>query len=214
MFRPLTDDQTNATGGRMDQDGVAGLHDIRLAQQHAGRHAADHHRGGDTVVDAVGQRNEPRRRHDALLGIRAFRRRRIGDALAQREAGDAGADRLDHAGALQPDRRGKRFDRVNAAALEHVAIVDRDRAVAHPHLSGPGFAGFDLLESQDLGAAGGVEAESLAHVRLCSANTFDRFSIMSARSLSALNRGCDAMYGDITTLSNFKSSSSLRPGNS
>ena len=59
--------------------------------------------GGRALVDAVRQRDEARGRHDAQLGIGAFRHAGIGDAIADREARHVGPDRLDHAGAFEPD---------------------------------------------------------------------------------------------------------------
>ena len=130
-----------------------------------------------------------------------------GDAVADRKAAHVGSDRVDHARAFEPDAGGKRFHRMHAAPHQHVAIVDGDRHVAHAHLSGTGRPHFDVFEAQHLGAAVLMETKRLAH-----ASSFDRRSIMSARSSSALKRGCAAMCGDSTTLLNLKSSSSRRPG--
>ena len=66
MLGPLAHDQADAAGGGMDQDGVAGLHRIGFVQQIARGHAADHHRGGGALVDAVRQRDHARGRHKRI----------------------------------------------------------------------------------------------------------------------------------------------------
>src|SRR5258705_13811656 len=75
---------------------------------------------------------------------------------------------------------------MHAAAHQDVAVIDGDRRVAHAHLAGAGRANLDVLDAQHLGPAMAVEAKGLAH----NASSFDGRSIMSARSSSALKRGC------------------------
>src|SRR5262249_12215026 len=145
---------------------------------------------------------------DAEFGIRAFRHAGAGDAVADRKAADVGSDRIDHARAFEPDAGGKRLHRMHPAPHQHVAIVDGDRHVADAHLSGTAVAPLDVFEVQHHGATVLMETKRFAH----DASSFDSNSIMSARSSSALKRGCAAMCGDRTTLSNPKSSSSRRPG--
>src|SRR5262249_45986987 len=106
------------------------------------------------------------------------------------------------------DPGGKRLHRRHAAPHQHVAIVDGDRHVADAHLSGAGGAHLDVFEAQHLGAAVLMETKRLAH----EVSSFDRPSIMSARSSSALKRGCAAICGDRTTLSNPKSRAHRRRG--
>src|SRR5262249_15831441 len=126
----------------------------------------------------------------------------------ERKAAHIGPDRVDHARAFEADAGGKRFHRMHPASHQHVAIVDGDRHVADADLSGARGAHLNVFEAQHLGAAVLMETKPLAH----DASSFDRPSIMSARSSSALKRGCAAICGDKTTLSNPKSSSSRRPG--
>ena len=57
MFGPLAEDQADAAGRGMQQDGIAGFDPIGLADQILRRQALQHHRGGGLVVDTVGQFN-------------------------------------------------------------------------------------------------------------------------------------------------------------
>ena len=163
MLRPLAQDQADAAGRRMHQDRVAGLHGIGVAQEIARGHAADHHRRRRALVDAVRQLHHARRRHVARLRIGAVRPGHAGDAVADRDVRHAGPDRLDHAGALEPDAGGKRAHLVDAAADQHVAIIDRDRRVPHAHLTGGGRREVHVLPLHHLRSAVLVEAERLAH---------------------------------------------------
>ena len=80
---------------------------------------------------------------------------------------------------------------MHAPTHQHVAVIDRDRDVADAHLCGTGSADVDVLEAQYLGAAVLMETKGLAHA----ASSRDRPSISSARSSSALKRGCAATCG-------------------
>src|SRR5262249_10961358 len=131
-----------------------------------------------------------------------------GAGAPKRNAATAGPAGAVPARPFDPVVGGKGFPRMPPPPHQHVAIVDGDRQVAHAHLSGTGVAHFDVFEAQHLGAAVLMETKRLAH----GASSFDRRSIISARSSSALKRGCAAICGDSATLSNPKSSSSRRPG--
>ena len=66
--------------------------------------------------------------------------------------GHAGADRLDHAGALHAQRQRQRIG-VQAGALVDVDEVDADGMVADAHLAGAGLADLQLDELHRFGAA-------------------------------------------------------------
>ena len=106
MLGPLAEDQADAAGRGVEQDGVAGLDLIGLADQVLRRQALQHHRRGGLVVDAVGQLQQAVGRDQPRFGIGAERRRAIGDAIAGLQVGDPGADFLDHAGASPPSPLG------------------------------------------------------------------------------------------------------------
>ena len=106
MLGPLAEDQADAAGRGMQQNGVAGFDAIGLADQVLRGQALQHHRGRGLVVDAVGQLEQTIGRNQPRLGIGADRRRAVGDAITGLQIGDAGADFLDHAGASPPSPLG------------------------------------------------------------------------------------------------------------
>jgi hypothetical protein len=106
---PLAEQQADAAGRGMEQDGVA-LLDPRLdgaVDQVLGGHALQHHRRRLLVAHALGHLHELRRADQALLAIGA-ELAAIGDPVALLEALHLGADLDDHAGALAADRVGHR----------------------------------------------------------------------------------------------------------
>ena len=74
MLGPLAEDQADAAGRGMQQDGVAGFDAIGLADQILRGQALQHHGGGGLVVDAVGQLEQAIGRDQPRFGIGADRR--------------------------------------------------------------------------------------------------------------------------------------------
>src|SRR6185369_15665912 len=84
------------------------------------------------------------------------------DGIADGQALDAWPHGVDLSGGLPSDAGGELHE---AAAAEHgIRAVQAERPGADADLAPSGFADLDVLQGQDLGAAGGVEADDLAHV--------------------------------------------------
>ena len=103
MLCPLAHDQPDTAGRGVDDDGVARLHAIGAAEQVLRGQALQHHRGGGVEFDTVGQLDQAVGRDHPLGGIGADRAGGIGDAIADGNLGDAGADRQHAPGTLHPD---------------------------------------------------------------------------------------------------------------
>ena len=151
MFRPLAQDLADAAGRCVHEYGVAFLDLVRAADKIPRRHALQHDRRRDPVVDAGGNLHQPVDRTQTLLGVRPHRLR-IGDAIADLEFLHLRADRFDHARAFHAERERQRV-RVQPAAVIDVDEVEADRGVAHQHLARAGGADLDLFPVHFLGAA-------------------------------------------------------------
>ena len=162
MLGPLAEDQADAAGRRMQQDGVAGLDAIGLADQVLRRQALQHHGGGGLVIDAVGQLEQAIGRDQPGFGIGADRRSAIGDAVACLQIGDAGADFLDHAGGLAAETA-RQLRGINPRAVVDVDKVQPHRGVADARFPGPGLAKLDFLPDQNFGTAGFMKADGVRH---------------------------------------------------
>ena len=163
VLRPLTRDEPDAAGRGVDQDGVARLHLIGAVQQVVGSHALEHHGRGGLVGDVVGQGDQTVGRYQPGLGIGADRRCRIGDAVAGLDLADAFAHRLDDAGALHADHRGQPGERVEAAAVVGVDVVEAHGGLAHQRLAGARGADLDILPDQDLRASGLMDLDRFGY---------------------------------------------------
>jgi len=106
VLRPLAEDEADATSRGAQQDGIAGLHPVGLADQVLHRQTFEHHRRGGGVVDGVGQLEQAVGRDQAGLRIGAKRRAAVGDTVTGGEIGDAGADLLDDDGGRRHLRAG------------------------------------------------------------------------------------------------------------
>ena len=71
--------------------------------------------------------------------------------IAGREAGDALADRLDHARALVAEHGGRVAGRVGAAGRVEVGVADAAGGEAHQHLARPRPVELDVLDDERLG---------------------------------------------------------------
>jgi hypothetical protein len=93
------------------------------------------------VVDPLGNRDQHVRGIEAILAVRAERRKAVRDGVADPEAADAGAEGIHHADALESDDHGRVRHRPgvrHAAAVIGVRVVHADRGVADAHLPVPG----------------------------------------------------------------------------
>ena len=140
---------------------------MALGQHHAvGRAVGHRQRGGLLEADAVGDADELRRAHAAALREPAVHGlahqaaadpidRVDEDAVADRPAGDVGAERVDLARDVEAhDHRHRDVDARHAPPREDVVIVERRGADAHDHLARSRHrVGEVLLEDQPLGAA-------------------------------------------------------------
>src|SRR5690606_3598395 len=152
-FRPLRAQQADAAGGRVQQDRIPCADAVAAVQQVPRREPLQHHGRRGPVVDRVGQRHEPLRVDETLLGIGVERRRaRIRDALPRHEAGDPCADRGDHAGRLAAETARQRY-RIEALAVVRVDHVETDRGVAHADFVRARLVHVDFAELQHLRSA-------------------------------------------------------------
>jgi hypothetical protein len=100
--RPLTCDQADAAGRRVEQHGLARLEPPGLAEQVLHGQALQQHRGAGLEGDGVRQVHQVLGRHQAQRAVGAVRARRVGHAVAHLHMGDALADRFDHARPFLP----------------------------------------------------------------------------------------------------------------
>ena len=162
MLGPLAEDEADAAGRGVQQNGVAGFHAIGLADQILRGQAFQHHGRCSLVIDAVRHLEQTIRRDHPRLGIGAHRRIAIGDAVAGLEVSDARADILDHAGALaaEPTRQ---LHRVETGAIVDIDEVEADGGVADARLARARLADLDLLPDQNIGGTGFVKADGVRH---------------------------------------------------
>ena len=151
----------------MDEDHIARLHLVGLAQQILRGEALQQHRRRDVVGKALRQLDQP------VLGDHPFLRvgakaREVGHAVADLEVLDALAD-LDHLARAFIAGRERRRRGVEALAKINVNEIDADRVIADQNLATPRRRQFDVLDPHHLGAACFVNANSLDHV-FCPSN--------------------------------------------
>jgi len=124
--------------------------------------ALQHHGGGGAVVDALGHHHELARRDQAPIRVGAERPARVGNAVADLEVAHVGPQRLDDAGGLEPDARGK-LHRVEPGAVVDVDEVEPDRALPHQRLGAGGPGHVHFLPAQHVGAAVLVHPDGARH---------------------------------------------------
>ena len=148
----------------MNQNDVALLHLVGLAQQVLRSEALHHHRRGRRERDRFWQLDEMLGLDVALFGVRA-EGRDIGDPVAGTEALDALADRHDLARALVARRERIRRRRIEPGAVIDVEVIDGDRAMANPDFAGTRRRQFDVLEAHDVRGADVMDSVSRAWPR-------------------------------------------------
>src|SRR5262249_44151015 len=82
----------------------------------------------------------------------------VGDPISDRDVGDAGSDRLDHAGTLAAEHE-RQLVRVQPGAVVDVDEVDAARPVSHADLPGAGVADGDVGQVQLFSAAESVDLD-------------------------------------------------------
>ena len=145
-LEPAGQKQPDPARRGVDEHGHPRLDPSAILDQNRGGRALQHQRGRILVRHVVGQADELVRRHRPMRGIGAARGE-AADPIADREAGHALAQRLDHPRAFLSQHCGQ-LDRVEAGAVVGVDIVEPDRRRAQPHLARAGFGkrGADELE--------------------------------------------------------------------
>ena len=132
---------------------------MRSPHEELHREALEHRCGEYSIVEVVERgRNLEKVRHGIHpdLAVGAVGRQGVGDAVARREPGDAGADHLDAAGALEAEHdreRGHRPGVRNAAAVIGIDEVEPDRLVPEPDLAGAGRGHVERLPAKHAGGA-------------------------------------------------------------
>ena len=104
IFRQPGDHPTDAAGGRMHQDGIAGLYRIGAGHQVMGAEAISDETGGKTQIKAFRYRHDPAGRHGNKLGERSACPAKT-YRLADRDIVDVGADSHDITAGLAAQRR-------------------------------------------------------------------------------------------------------------
>jgi hypothetical protein len=134
--RPLAGNQADAAGGRMEQDGVAGLERIGAPEQVL--------HGQPCSIMAARSRNRSRPaapgyagRHVRSLAVGAVRTRRIGHAVAWLHVVTPSPTASTTPAPSCPRPPGSGC-RIQAGAVIHVDEIQADRMVAHARLAGPG----------------------------------------------------------------------------
>ena len=130
---PLAEEQPDAPGRRVHQDGVAGLDTVRAMQKVFGGHTLQHERGCSFLAHVVREQNEPVRRQGAHGHVRAGRRTGVRDPVAGSESGSLAFE--DDAGRFHADRGGGLDHPVESLANVDVDVVDADRRLSHADLS-------------------------------------------------------------------------------
>src|SRR5690606_31723280 len=126
------------------------------------RHPLDHHGGGLSVLDPVGDLHDLVRWQQTRLCI-GTEQPGIGDAVALAQPRHALADRLDNARGLVADDAGQ-LHRVEAAALIGIDVIDGDRGLPHAYLTRTGGADLDVLPAQHFGSTALVDTDRLDHL--------------------------------------------------
>jgi hypothetical protein len=159
----LNREQTDASGGGMEQNGVARL-EPRVGLHHPvdGRQAAHCRCCSRLVGDAVGKLQQGRGRHDSLRRIGAERTAVVAHPVTGRDIGHAFAHRHHFTRSLDPDPAG-RLDRVIAGAKVGIGEIAADGMVAEADFARTRLADSNLLEREDFGSAGLVESDGLGH---------------------------------------------------
>ncbi len=97
---PLAGQGAHATGRSVEQDGLAALQFIGLAQQVLHGQALEHGTGGLFEADVVRQVHQVSGGQYVQLAVRAERAAAVGHAVADLELGDFAANRVNYAGAF------------------------------------------------------------------------------------------------------------------
>jgi len=155
-------DSSEFAGRGLDQDRIARFHAVRAAQQVLRGEPLEHDRRAVLVADRIGQTDQLVGAHHALLRIGAARPPGVGDALAHLQARHARPHRLHDAGRLHAEPGGQRL-RIKTGAEIDVDIVQPAGGLFEQHLALARLAHFDVHPLHDLGAAGLVDPDCLAH---------------------------------------------------
>ena len=159
MLCPLAEDQPDAAGGGMKQDGFARFHLIGPRQQILHRHAFQQRCGGGVIGNIFRQLHQLVRGDVVRLRIGADRAR-IGDAIAFLQRCHAITQRFDDAGRFAAKPCGQR-QFVETRAVIGVDEVHADGGVAHADLAGRGWREFHLLITKNIGTAGFMDSDRL-----------------------------------------------------
>ena len=162
MFRPLTEDETDAAGGGVNQDRVRGGNSVTTPAQILGGQALQHHRRGLVGGDVVGQLDQAVGGDETPGGISA-EDGRVSDPVAGLNVTDAVADGFDRSGRFHAEGHRHGRDRVETPAVIDVDEIEADGRLVQQRFTRAGGADLDVLVSEHLGPAGFVNADRLGH---------------------------------------------------
>jgi hypothetical protein len=140
----------------MYEAGIAWLQRVDRGREVMSGQALQHHRGGDVRADVIRDRDEPVRRGNGELGIRALEVVRD-HPVTDTHIRDAGTDGGHRAGSLLA-RRERESRLVDPRAVVDLDEVDSDRLDLYEDLARPGDGIVDRLDAKHLGTTGLADA--------------------------------------------------------
>ncbi len=209
VLRDLDGKVPDAARGTVDQHALTG-DDARLVDQCLQRRAAgDRQRGGDGIVDSVGNRKQAVVRHQDEVGQRAVackRQQRAEHALSDMALRRATADADDLAGEIAAKAAravpGKSGSSANHPARTFQSSGLSDTALdAHLRLAGPGQRLAHVLDAQHVGRAVALEPKR-AHCESYCKSSACCFSASSGMTASVSSCVAVNTTGDATPASN------------
>ncbi len=161
-LRPLTQEETHSSRGRVHENVLAPLYAVSATEQVLSSQTFQHQRRSLLVGDALRDLHEALGGHVAELAVRTGLGMDIGDTIAYAESASLAAYCRDHAGGLAPQAAWQ-LTWIKTRTVVNVDVIEAYRRVTDLSLIGGGFTDFDVFEAQDLGAAVLMETHGFGH---------------------------------------------------
>ena len=160
-LRPLAGNEPDAARGGVEKDRLPLGHPERPLQQEMRGRTLQKRSGRGPVVDAIGETDQPLRRHQPRLGVAAAGPL-IDDSVPRLHRRHARANGLDYTSPLAPHHRWQR-NRIEPLALVDVDEVQADGGLPDERFSRTGDRHRQLDPFHDLGAAVAFDADHMGH---------------------------------------------------